>query len=40
MKGDGLIKKYSEALNESTIKECLKKNVRSIGYTQKRQNFL
>lgn len=35
MKGDGLIKKYSEALNESTIEECLKKMFKALDNAKK-----
>ena len=35
MKGDGLIKKYSEALNESTIKECLRKMFEALDNAKK-----
>lgn len=35
MKGDGLIKKYSEALNESTIEECLRKMFKALDNAKK-----
>lgn len=39
MKGDGLIKKYSEALNESTIKECLRKMFEALDNAKKAEFF-
>lgn len=35
IKGDGLIKKYSEALNESTIEECLRKMFDALSNAKK-----
>lgn len=35
MKGDGLIKKYSEALNESTIEDCLRKMFEALDNAKK-----